>query len=74
MTDDKANMGSFTYDVIILGGRGQPKVTDGKLYCYFVRKIGKNDDRGGRGSKIPQILMSSYVNDPYLIKYVFLLT
>ena len=41
-------------------------MTDGKLYCYFVRKIGKNDDGGGRGSKIPKNLMTSYVNDPYI--------
>ena len=26
-------------------------MTDGKLYCYFVRKIGKNDDGGGEGVK-----------------------
>ena len=45
-------MGSFTYYVISLGGGGgQPKVTNEKLYCYFVRKIDKNDDGGGEGVK-----------------------
>ena len=51
------------------GGGGQPKVTDGKLSCYFARKIGKNDDGGGRGSKIPQNLMTSFVNDPICLKF-----
>ena len=33
------------------GGGGQPKVTDGKLYCYFVRKIWQKDDGGEGGDQ-----------------------
>ena len=32
------------------GEGDQTTVTDGKLYCYFVRKIGKNDD--GEGERV----------------------
>ena len=47
--------GAFKSDVIVLGGRGQPKVTDGKNYCYFVRKNCQKDDAGEGGQKFPKI-------------------
>ena len=33
----------------------QPKVTDGKLYCYFRRKSGENMTEGEEGQKLPNI-------------------
>ena len=37
------------------GAVGQPKVMDGKNYCYFVRRNCQKDDAGGGGQKYPKI-------------------
>ena len=61
--------GSFINDVII-GGRGKPKLTNGKLHCYFVRKIGKNHDGGVKNfSKFDDVIcvrpLKTYVTLDY---------
>ena len=47
--------GAFKNDVIVLGGGGQPKVTDGKNYCYFVRKNCQKDDAGEGVKNSPKL-------------------